>query len=238
MAFGGLNRAVTGRPLSTRAAWRRRSSLASEGKEQAIRRRARALREDPAVRRKLVKARRVLAAQIELDRFAAWRLIELERRGADLDERRFALIRFLDAEPLFGGAFVAATTRRLAAIEASRAALRFEQAAQPRSSCGARAHAPRSRYVEDLEKASSAVGAAAAWRGDRGLSASRRKPPASSMDHLEANFTAGEAACQSIRPRISCLTSPEPPIRANLWPRWRDCRGSAQRGPSHAASPA
>ncbi|MGO9673884.1 MAG: hypothetical protein ACLPSF_06895 [Methylocella sp.] len=82
------------------------------------------------MKKRLGKARRILAAQAELDRLAAWRLIDLERQAAGVDERRIALVGFLDAEPSFGGPFAGAMMRRLEALEASRAALRVEQAAQ------------------------------------------------------------------------------------------------------------
>ena len=80
--------------------------------------------------KRLAKARRILAAQTELDRLAAWRLIDLESQAAGIDERRIALVRFLDTEPSFGGPFAGAMMRRLEGLEASRAALRLEQAAQ------------------------------------------------------------------------------------------------------------
>lgn len=80
--------------------------------------------------RRLARARRVLAAQTELDRLAAWRLVDLERQGAAMDERRAALLRFLDAESSFSGPFAGAMMRRLEAVEAARAAVRLERAAQ------------------------------------------------------------------------------------------------------------
>jgi hypothetical protein len=82
------------------------------------------------VNKRLAKARRILAAQAELDRLAAWRLVELGHQAAGLDERRVALVRFIDAEPSFGGPFAGAMMRRLETLEASRASLKLEEAAQ------------------------------------------------------------------------------------------------------------
>jgi 1-acyl-sn-glycerol-3-phosphate acyltransferase len=81
------------------------------------------------VNKRLANARRILAAQAELDRLAAWRLVDIERQAAGLDERRVALVCFLDAEASFGGPFAGAMMRRLEALEATRASLKLEQAA-------------------------------------------------------------------------------------------------------------
>jgi hypothetical protein len=82
------------------------------------------------VKKRLGKARRILAAQMELDRLAAWRLVDLESQEAGVDERRNALICFLDSEPSFGGPFAGTMMRRLETLEAARATLRLERAAQ------------------------------------------------------------------------------------------------------------
>lgn len=104
--------------------------------------------------RKLAKARRILAAQVELDRLAAWGLVDLERQSASLDERHHALIRYLDAEAPFGGVFAGAMIRRLAALEASRAVLRHEQAAQAQARLTERARTRSATgIVEALERA-------------------------------------------------------------------------------------
>lgn len=108
-----------------------------------------AQRGDRPVKRRLAKARRILAAQVELDRLAAWRLIDLDHRATDLDERRVALVRFLDAEPSFGSPFAGAMMRRLEALEASRASLRLEQAAQAE---GRRAERTRTRCADAIVK--------------------------------------------------------------------------------------
>ncbi len=80
--------------------------------------------------RRLAKARRILAAQTGLDRLAAWKLIDLAHQAAEVDARRVGLVGFLDAEPGFGSPFAGAMMRKLESLEASRAALRLEQAAQ------------------------------------------------------------------------------------------------------------
>ena len=109
--------------------------------------------EAQAMNRKLARARRILAAQTELDRLAAWRLADLEREASGVDERRIALIRFLDAEPSFGGSFAGAMMRRLETLEASRAALRIEQARQAEGRREERARMRRAAdIVETLEK--------------------------------------------------------------------------------------
>lgn len=101
------------------------------------------------MRKRLAKARRILAAQTELERLAAWRFIELERQTASIDERRLDLARFLDTEPSFGGAFAGAMMRRLVALEKSRAALLLEQAAQLERRLAERT---RTRRVESVVK--------------------------------------------------------------------------------------
>lgn len=99
--------------------------------------------------KRLAKARRILAAQSELDRLAAWRLVDLERQAAGLDGRRVALVCFLDAEPSFGGPFAGTMMRRLEALEASRASLKLEQAAQAE---GRRAERARMRCAGAIVK--------------------------------------------------------------------------------------
>ena len=79
---------------------------------------------------RLRKARRMLAIQAELDRFADWTLIDLERRRTDVEDRRAKLIGFLEAESAVGGIFAGAMLRRLESIEKSCAALRAERDAQ------------------------------------------------------------------------------------------------------------
>ena len=100
--------------------------------------------------KRLAKARRILAAQAELDRLAAWRLVDIERQAAGLDERRVALVCFLDAEASFSGPFAGAMMRRLEALEASRASLKLEQAAHAE---GRRAERLRMRCAGAIVKA-------------------------------------------------------------------------------------
>lgn len=79
---------------------------------------------------RLAKARRLLAVQTDLDRLAAWRLIDLDRRSAALDDRRQALINFLDRSSAFSPFFAGAAMRGLETLQRAAAELSCEQAAQ------------------------------------------------------------------------------------------------------------
>lgn len=103
--------------------------------------------------KRLRTARRVLAAQVELDRLAEWKLIDLERQDAALQERRRDLVRFLDGESALGGLFAVTMMRRLQGLEEQRAVLVAEtqaQAALRRDERGRMRGAER--IVESLER--------------------------------------------------------------------------------------
>jgi hypothetical protein len=64
----------------------------------------------------LVRARRILALQEQLHRVEHWRLLELQRRSAELDNERQELIAALNDDEALAGLFLDATARRLVAI--------------------------------------------------------------------------------------------------------------------------
>ncbi|VTZ25670.1 conserved hypothetical protein [Methylocella tundrae] len=80
--------------------------------------------------KRLVKARRILEAQTEIDRLAGWTLIELQRQLETIEEHRHRLIAFTETEPAFYGLSADAVMRRLEALQKSDAALRAEIRAQ------------------------------------------------------------------------------------------------------------
>lgn len=72
---------------------------------------------------RLRKARRILAVQFQLDRLAAWNLVDLEVQAAALGDRHRDLIRFMDGESAFTGLFAAAMMRRLQALAEAQSAI-------------------------------------------------------------------------------------------------------------------
>ncbi|SFK04530.1 hypothetical protein [Methylocapsa palsarum] len=81
---------------------------------------------------RLQKARRLHAVQSEIDRLADWRLIEIARERALLDERRRTLVAFLDAESAFAAPFAVTMMQRLHRLEERRATLKEEMEALSR----------------------------------------------------------------------------------------------------------
>jgi hypothetical protein len=64
----------------------------------------------------LARVRRILALQEQLHRVEHWRLVELQRRAAELDQERQDLIAALNGDDALAGLFLDATARRLVAI--------------------------------------------------------------------------------------------------------------------------
>ncbi len=89
--------------------------------------------------KRLDKARRVLTAQIELDRLADWMLEDTGRREAAAAEQYRKLAGFLEAESAFGGLFADVLIQRLHALERTCAALRREREAQAETRLAERA---------------------------------------------------------------------------------------------------
>lgn len=79
---------------------------------------------------RLKRARRMLAVQSDIERLAAWRLMDSESQGVALTDQRRDLTRRLDADPGLGAAFAAVIIRRLQRIEARRGQLNGEIEAQ------------------------------------------------------------------------------------------------------------
>ena len=61
------------------------------------------------------RTRRVLALQVQLHRVEHWKLLDLQRRGAELDAQRRELIAALNDSDALQGLFLDATARRLMA---------------------------------------------------------------------------------------------------------------------------
>lgn len=72
----------------------------------------------------------MLAVQSDIERLAAWRLMDGESQRAALTDQRRDLTRRLDAEPGLGAAFATVVVRRLQRVEARRAQLNGEIEAQ------------------------------------------------------------------------------------------------------------
>ena len=62
------------------------------------------------------RTRRVLALQVQLHRVEHWKLLDLQRRGAELDSQRRELIAALNDSDALQGLFLDATARRLMSI--------------------------------------------------------------------------------------------------------------------------
>lgn len=100
---------------------------------------------------RLRKARRVLGVQTVLDRLAEWTLVDLECQDAVLQDRRHALIRFIDSETAFAGAFPNAMMRRFEELARQHATLVAEKDAQAEQRREARARLRiAERIVEGL----------------------------------------------------------------------------------------
>ncbi len=82
------------------------------------------------MKKKVERARRVLAAQRDLDRLAGWALADVEHRQAEVEDGRQKLLDFLKDESAFGDLFAAAVLRRLDALKLAQGALRAERAAK------------------------------------------------------------------------------------------------------------
>src|SRR6185295_8731740 len=68
------------------------------------------------MKKEVDKARRILGAAQQLHRIEQWRMADLERRLAELDEMQLELINALNDTNALHGLFIDATARRLSLI--------------------------------------------------------------------------------------------------------------------------